>query len=82
MIKMFYLKSCPYCKQAFKFLDELKDEFPNVEMTLIEETEQPEIANAHDYYYVPTFYINDKKVHEGATSREIIRDILKTNCEK
>ena len=82
MIKMFYLKNCPYCKQAFKFLDELKDEFPNIEITLIEETEQPEIANAHDYYYVPTFYIDDKKVHEGATSREIIRDILKASSDK
>ena len=72
------MKNCPYCKQAFKFLDELKEEFPNIEITSIEETEHPEIANAHDYYYVPTFYIDDKKIHEGATSKEVIKNILET----
>jgi Glutaredoxin and related proteins len=76
MIKLFYLKSCPYCKQAFSFLEQLKPEFPDIELTLIEENEQADLANSYDYYYVPTFYLDEKKVHEGVVTKEIIRDIL------
>ena len=76
MIKLFYLKTCPYCKQAFNFLEELKPEFPNIELTLIEENEQADLANSYDYYYVPTFYLDEKKVHEGVVTKDIIRTIL------
>ena len=43
-IKLFYLKHCPYCKSAFKALDELKEENPlykKIEIETIEESDQP-----------------------------------------
>ena len=82
MIKLFYLETCPYCKQAFNFLEELKPEFPNIELTLVEENQQADLANSYDYYYVPTFYINEKKVHEGVVTKDIIRDILTQAIER
>lgn len=83
-IKIFYLKNCPFCKRAFKFIDELKGEdsrFAGIDLTLIEESECPEIANAHDYYYVPTFYIDNEKVHEGGIYKEEVKAILEKALE-
>lgn len=83
-IKIFYLKNCPFCKRAFQFIDELKAEdsrFDAIRFTLIEESEEPEIANAHDYYYVPTFYIDGEKAHEGGIYKEEVRAILEKAIE-
>lgn len=76
---MFYLKRCPYCRQAFGFIDELKQQeaYRNVEIELIEESEQPDIAGREDYYYVPTFYVEGEKVHEGAVTRDEVEAVLR-----
>ena len=68
-VKLFYLKDCPFCKKAFAYIDELKklDSYKDIEFELIEESEQSELANQYDYYYVPTFYIDEEKIHEGGT---------------
>ena len=44
-VKMMYLKSCPYCKQAFAMVDELKQlhkEYQDIEIETIEENDEPE----------------------------------------
>lgn len=78
-IKLFVMASCPYCKKALAWMDELYEETPAysaIPITIIDEVKQPEIANAHDYYYVPTYYLNNQKVHEGAATREGIKKIF------
>ncbi|MBR2672593.1 MAG: thioredoxin family protein [Oscillospiraceae bacterium] len=68
MIKMFYLSGCPYCRQAFKAIEELKAEDPKfgpVAIEMIEESEDPVTADAYDYYYVPTMFIGDEKLYEA-----------------
>ncbi len=78
-ITMFYMSSCPHCKKAFDMIDNLKGinpAFKNIEITAIEERENPEIADKFDYYYVPTFYVDGKKLHEGVPTLEAIRAVL------
>lgn len=78
-LTIFYQEHCPFCKRAFKFIDELKDENPEyckIPIETIEETQQPEVADTFDYYYVPTFYIDDKKMHEGGIKKEELRETL------
>lgn len=78
-VKAFYLENCPHCKRAFKMIDELKARNPNyknVEFEYIEESKDVQIASAHDYYYVPTFYVNGVKIHEGVPTLEKIREVL------
>jgi len=61
-------------------MDELKKENPvykEAAFTIIDEREKPDIANKYDYYLVPTYYVNGKKVHEGIASKDIIETILK-----
>lgn len=77
-VKLFYLKRCPHCKKAIAILEELlkKEEYAEVEITRIEESEHPEIANQYDYYYVPTFYVDEKKICEGILQEKDIVEVL------
>ncbi len=77
--KLFYLKNCPYCKRAMKYLDELRQENPlyaQLELEMIEEKEQAALADTFDYYYVPTFYYKDEKLFEGAMKKEDVQKVL------
>lgn len=76
MLKLFYLKNCPYCKKAFTYIEKHNKQY-HVEIELIEETEQAELANTYDYYYVPCFFKGNEKIHEGAITEEQVINILK-----
>lgn len=60
-------------------MDQLKAEKPRyaeLDIKIIDEEREPETANKYDYYYVPTYFINNIKVHEGVPSKEIIRGVF------
>jgi len=78
-IQLFYLKDCPFCKRALRFIENLKrqDMYKPIEIELIEESELPELADQFDYYYVPTFYIDGEKIHEGGIFENEVEEILK-----
>ncbi len=78
-LTMFYLEDCGYCAKARKALEELYAENPEyreVPLQMIEESQEPELANQYDYYAVPTFYDGKKKLFEAHLfmSYENIRD--------
>lgn len=79
-LQVFYFKACPYCKSALAWIEQAMQENPeyrSIPITLIDEKQQPQVAEQYDYYYVPTFYINGEKVHEGVASYPIVKDILR-----
>jgi glutaredoxin len=83
-ITMFYQRHCPFCKKAFSYIDELKaehQELAPIEIETIEETENAELADKYDYYYVPTFYIDGKKEHEGGIFKEEVEVLLRKALE-
>ncbi|MDR1600936.1 MAG: thioredoxin family protein [Tannerella sp.] len=82
-VKLFYLKSCPYCHKALSYIDELKkqDAFKNLEIEMIEESEEPDVADQYDYFYVPTCYVDGIKVHEGAATFEEIEAVFRKAIE-
>ena len=64
----FRLEGCPYCAQAMKALQELSAEYEKysaVSIEWVEENEHPEISAKYDYYYVPTFFVDEMKVYEA-----------------
>ena len=78
-VTMFVMKGCPYCRQAFKWMDELMQQYPeysDVELTVIDETEQPDVADQWDYYYVPTYFVGQEKLHEGAATKDKIQRVF------
>lgn len=81
---MFITSWCPYCRQAYSWMEELKNENPKyaeVDMKIVDEEKNPEISKQYDYYYVPTYYVNGVKVHEGVPSKEIIRNVYEKALE-
>ena len=76
---MFTMESCPYCKNARKWMNEVLEsdaKYAAIPLTIIDEVEEPDLAAKFDYYYVPTYYLDDVKVHEGAASFEIVKKVF------
>ena len=65
-ITMLKIEGCPYCAAAFKAIDEVKKNYPATELEVIDENFQPKLAEKFtDYYYVPTMYVDGKKIYEA-----------------
>ena len=60
--------------------EELKSQnssYSEIDIEYIEESENVQAASAHDYYYVPTFYVDGVKIHEGVPTLEKLEEVLK-----
>ena len=83
-VNFFYLKQCPFCKKAIRYIEELKAQYTElacVDIEMIEESEQADVADKFDYYYVPTFYVDGVKEHEGGIYPEEVEKILRKALE-
>ena len=79
-ILYFYISSCPHCSKADRIIRNLTERYPEfkeVRIRKIEESLQPDIANSYDYYYVPCFFVNGKKIFEGVPSEEKISEAFR-----
>jgi glutaredoxin len=78
-VNMFVTSWCPYCRKAYAMMEDLRKEDPkyrNVVVNIIDEEKDPDTAKKYDYYYVPTYFVNGEKVHEGVPTREIVRSVF------
>ena len=78
-IQLFKLTYCPHCVLALRFQEELLAEHPewrDIPVQVIDEAKESALANTYDYYYVPTYYVDGKKVHEGHAEREDIERVF------
>lgn len=82
-LTLFIQTTCPFCRRALGYIDELKqlDEYKNIEIETVDEIVEHERADSYDYYYVPTFYLGDEKLHEGGIYKDEVKalfdDVLK-----
>lgn len=78
-VYMFVTGWCPHCRRALAWMDELRKENPEysqIEIRIIDEEKEPETARKYSYYYVPTYFVDDEKVHEGVPTKESIRSVF------
>jgi len=78
-ITMFILKSCPYCIEALRHMDRLAADdsrYGALDIEIIDEQERSDIADTYDYYYVPAYYVDGEKLHEGAASLQSVRRVF------
>ena len=82
-VKLFYLRTCPSARRrcAISKAKAAHPELAAVEIEMIEESERSDVADAFDYYYVPTFYVDGVKVHEGGIYPEEVEKILRRALE-
>ena len=67
-LTLFYLDTCPYCRNARRALDELYAEDPglrDVPIDWINEDEQAALAETYDYYAVPSIFLGKEKLYEA-----------------
>lgn len=79
-LTLFFFNECPHCQNAFRWQEELfaaHPEYREVPLRLINEREQPQLADSYDYWLVPTYYIGKTKLHEGVTDKALIEDCFK-----
>ncbi|MDD3428690.1 MAG: thioredoxin family protein [Oscillospiraceae bacterium] len=84
-VKMMILESCPFCRQALEIAQTLvaeNPEFAAVQIEVIEESREPEKIKGYDYWYVPTYFVDDVKIHEGVPSKEKVRQVFLAALEK
>jgi len=75
----FKLRSCPYCIAVDNWIKELigeNPEFDKIEIKIVDEQLDREFADKFDYYYVPTFFFDGRKLHEGAATKEKIKKVF------
>ena len=75
----FYLPSCPHCRLASRYLEELCAEdgcYKGVEIERIDESAEKALAAKYDYWYVPCFYMGNEKIHEGHAEKVDIKAVL------
>ncbi len=78
-ITLFYQEGCPHCQNARQMVEQLtKDnaQYAQVPLKLVEETQEPDLANQYDYFLVPTFYVGQEKLHEGVPTQEAIEAVF------
>ncbi|MBU3180767.1 glutaredoxin domain-containing protein [Clostridium psychrophilum] len=76
---MFVTEWCPYCKKALAWMENIKKQNPqyaDIEVKIIDEELRPDIAKQYTYYYVPTYYVDGIKIHEGVVSKNIVNKIF------
>jgi len=82
-LTLFIQETCPFCRRALSYIDELKKDgaYNEIELEVVDENIEKERADSFDYYYVPTFYLGDEKLHEGGIYQEEVKalfdDVLK-----
>ena len=75
----FYLPNCPHCRLANSLIEELQAAEPryrDIEFVRVDESRDAALAASYDYWYVPCFFMDGKKLHEGHAEREDIRRVL------
>jgi glutaredoxin len=77
-VKMFLMGTCPHCKRALALMEEIcleQPQYKEVVVKQIDETKDPAYAEKFDYYYVPSYFVGDEKLHEGVPSKEAIEKV-------
>ena len=85
-LTIFYLNDCPYCISAKKAVSKLQAEDPRyseIEVEWLDESRINEFPGWCDYYYVPTIYLEEKKLYEAhpGDSDEVIMNHVKEAFE-
>lgn len=78
-VLMMILDDCPYCRQAFSLMEELKAEHPeyaDIPIDIQDEQVNTQLAKSLDYWYVPCFFVDGAKIHEGVPTKEKIQRVF------
>lgn len=79
-VLMMVMAGCPHCRRANQMLDRLMEEheeYRNVQIRRVDEEVDTKLADSLDYYYVPCFFVDGRKVMEGVPTMDAVEAVLK-----
>ena len=79
-ITLYHFEGCPACGHAKEWIKELKAEKPELaqaHVDLVDVHKTPEFKAPAPFNYVPTFFMDGKKLLEGAVTKEKIEQMLR-----
>lgn len=79
-VLMMMMAGCPHCRRANQMIEELMEEhaeYRSISIRRVDENVDKALADSLDYYYVPTFFVDGKKMMEGVPTREAVEAVLK-----
>ncbi|MBD5558820.1 MAG: thioredoxin [Clostridia bacterium] len=79
-VRMMVQEGCPHCARAKQYMHELEAEHPeykDVHFEIIDELKEPKLAESLDYWYVPTYFIDGRKIHEGSVTKSDVESVYK-----
>ena len=65
-LTLFYLRFCPYCRNAKRALAQLAEEekrYADLAIRWVDEAEDRALADRYDYYYVPSLFAGERKLY-------------------
>ncbi len=78
-ITLFVLPGCPHCRLALDVQEQLLQEHPQwreIPLRVVDEDREADYAAQFDYYYVPCYYVDGVKVHEGHAEKEDVAAVF------
>lgn len=79
-VLMMVMAGCPHCRRANQMLDRLMEEheeYRDVQIRRVDEEVDTKLADSLDYYYVPCFFVDGRKVMEGVPTMDAVEAVLK-----
>lgn len=79
-VLMMVMAGCPHCRRANQMLGRLMEEheeYRNVQIRRVDEEVDTKLADSLDYYYVPCFFVDGRKVMEGVPTMDAVEAVLK-----
>lgn len=79
-VTLLIMKACPYCVMAKRYMKKIfkeNPEYKDVPLRIVDENVEIDVASKFDYYYVPTYFVDGEKVHEGVPTKQIVKEVFK-----
>ena len=80
-ITLYHFEGCGACTHAKEWMKQLREEKPelkDVQVEMVDVHKTPNFKAPAPFYYVPTFFVDGKKVLEGEATKEKVEQILRS----
>ena len=79
-ITLYHFEGCPACRNTKQWIEQLRSEKPelkDVDILMVDVHKTPGFKAPAPFQYVPTFFVDDRKVLEGDVSKDKIEYLMR-----
>ncbi len=79
-ITLYHFEGCPACQDAKQWIAQLRAEKPELrdaKILMVDVHKTPNFKAPAPFHYVPTFFVDDRKVLEGNVSKDKVEYLMR-----